>query len=141
MKLGIDYIYIPKADITESGSTKAITKAALYFTKTYLFVVPFQSLQVLLAGVGAKSGKMKTFVDEINKQIPGFNLHDFNKLMLDKLKPEWVYSISELDIFEIQPDFWIFGKIQIRKKGGELQAIYIQSRALREEIRKFYDLV
>ncbi len=141
MVQNLDYIYVPKADINEGISAGTITKAALYFTKEYLFVVPFERLQVLLAGMETKYGNMKDYVVEINKQIPELSTNDFNNLMLGKLKPERIYRLAELDKFTIQVGFWIFGGIRIRKKGGEMQVFNVQPASLRFEIKRFYGLV
>ncbi len=137
----LDYIYVPKADINEGVSKGTITKAELYFTKEYLFVLPFESLQVLLAGMETKNNNKNDYWGNINIQIPNLDINSFHNLMLGMLKPERIYRISELEIFLIQVGFWILGGIRIRKKGGELQTFNVQPSALRKEIKKFYGLV
>lgn len=136
----VDYIYVPKAAIYEGHTAETITKAALYFTKKYLFVLPYESLPVLLAGLESKSSNMKDYVTDINKKIPELDINSFHNLMLNSLKPERIYRISELEKFTIQVGFWIFGGIRIQKKGGELQAFNVQPQSLREEIKGFYGL-
>ena len=140
MKKNIDYIYVPKADINEGISSGTITKAALYFTKEYLFVLPFESLQVLQAATQTKFNSIKDYVDDLNKQIPDLDAPAFHSLLLSMLKEERVCQISELAKFAIQVGVWIFGGMRLRKKGGPLQSINIQPRALRERIKAFYNL-
>jgi hypothetical protein len=140
MQKNVDYIYVPQADINEGISSGIITKAALYFTKEYLFVVPFESLEILLAGVETKNENLKDYVADLNKQIPDLDIESFHSLLLSLLKPERIYKISELEKFSIQIGFWIFGGIQIRKKGGPLQAFNVQPKTIREEIKVFYGL-
>lgn len=140
MKKNTDYIHVPGADINEGISSGVITKAALYFTKEYLFVVPFESLEVLLAGVETKNQNLKDYVSDLNKQIPDLDVDSFHSLLMSLLKPERIYKISELEKFSIQVGFWIFGGIQIRRKNEPLQAFNIQPKSLREEIKQFYRL-
>ena len=138
MEANHDYIYVPKADINEGISSGIITKAALYFTKKYLFVVPTESLEVLLAGASASYENTNNKLGDLASKISGMDLESFENLLLKELKPERVYHISELEKFSIQVGFWIFGGIQIRRIGGPLQAINVQPMTLREEIKKFY---
>ncbi len=140
MKPNIDYIYIPKVDINEGISSGTITKAALYFTKEYLFVLPFESLQVLLAATNTKFNNIKEYVTDLNKQIPDLDISAFHSLLLSMLKEERVYRIAELEKFSIQVGIWIFGGLRLKKKSGQLQSFNIQPKALREQIKAFYKL-
>jgi hypothetical protein len=133
-----DFIYVPKADINEGLTTGTITKAALYFTREYLFVVPFESLEVLKAGMETKFNNMKDYVADLNRQIPDLDPLSFESLFLSLLKPERIYRIAELEKFSVQVGFWIFGGLHIKKKGGQLQAFNVQPKALREKIKNFY---
>jgi hypothetical protein len=140
MKLNIDYIYVPKADINEGITSGTITKAALYFTKEFLFVLPFESLQVLLAATETKFNNIKEYVTDLNKQIPDLDTSSFHNLLLSMLKDERIYKISELEKFSIQVGVWIFGGMRLKKKGHQLQSFNIQPKALREQLKKFYNL-
>ena len=133
-----DFIYVPKADINEGLSTGTITKAALYFTRKYLFVVPFESLEVLKAGMETKFNSMKDYVADLNRQIPELDPLSFESLLLSLLKPERIYRIADMEKFSVQVGFWIFGGLHIKKKGGQLQAFNVQPKALREKIKNFY---
>jgi hypothetical protein len=66
------------------------------------------------------------------------DVKSFQNQLLKELPQERIYYIPGLEKFSIQVGFWIFGGIQIRRKGGPLQAFNIQPRALREEIKAFY---
>ncbi len=140
MKPNIEYIYVPQADINEGVTSGTITKAALYFTKEYLFVVPFESLQVLLAATETKFNNIMEYVTDLNKQIPDLDTTLFHNLLLGMLKEDRIYKISELEKFSIQVGVWIFGGIRLKKKGGPLQSFNIQPKALREQIKMFYNL-
>ncbi|NJO92309.1 MAG: hypothetical protein HC831_27570 [Chloroflexia bacterium] len=140
MKPNIDYIYVPKADINEGISSGTITKAALYFTKEYLFVLPFESLLVLLATTETRFNNIKEYVTDLNKQLPDLDTPSFHNLLLSMLKEERIYKISELEKFSIQVGVWIFGGMRLKKKGGPLQSINIQPKALREQLKMFYSL-
>jgi hypothetical protein len=138
MKPGIDYIYVDKADVNEGLSKGKITKAALYFTREYVYVVRFENLQVLLAGMQTQFEKNKKKVADLNKKLPDLDAESFHRLLQELLEPENIYKIAELEKFTVQLGFWIFGGIQVRKKACELQKFNIQPLSLREEIKKFY---
>ena len=42
-----DFVLVRKADVNEGFSTGTITKAALFFTKKYMFVVPIERVEAL----------------------------------------------------------------------------------------------
>jgi hypothetical protein len=139
MKPGFDLIYVDKADINEGQSAGKITKAALYFTREYLYVLPCESLRILQAGIESNYNSKSDCIEVINKQIPDLDKDGFHKLMQTMIGSEWIYRIADLKQFSIHTGFWIFGGIQIRKKDSELQVFNIQPKTLREKIRNFYN--
>jgi hypothetical protein len=140
MQKNIDYIFVPKVDINEGRYVGIITKAALYFTKEYLFVLPFESLKVLLAGMETNPDKMADFVTDLNLKIPKLDIEAFHALLINHLQTERIYKIAELEKFTINIGLWIFGGLQIRRSGGPLQLFNIQPKTLREEIKLFYGI-
>ncbi len=135
-----DYIYAPKVDINEGIATGTITKAAVFFTKEYFYVIPFESLTVLGASAEQKYHSPNEFIDDLLKQIPNTGVEDFQAQMLTYLPDERIYRINELDKFTIQVGFWIFGGMRVRKHGKQLQSFNIQPKQLRADLKTFYGL-
>jgi hypothetical protein len=140
MKENVDFIFVPKSDMNEGLTTGTITKASLYFTKEYLFVVPLESLEVLQGTTQTKYNSMKMYVEDFNKQIPDLDIDAFHSLLLSLLKEDRIYRIADLEKFSVQVGFWIFGGMRLRKKGGQLQSFNIQPKALRAQISAFYGI-
>ena len=133
-----DYIYAPKVDINEGISSGTITKAAMFFTKEYFYVIPFESLKVLGANMESKYHSVNDFVSDLFKQIPEINIDDFHGQMVSYLPPERIYWVNELDKFTIQVGFWIFGGMRVKKKWQQLQTFNLQPKSLRAELKLFY---
>ncbi len=140
MKDKTDYIYAPKVDINEGISSGTITKGAVFFTKEYFYVIPFESLKVLGATAESKFHSVSEFTSDLYKQIPATSVDDFQAQMKTYLPDERIYRINELNKFTIQVGFWIFGGMRVRRDGKQLQTFNIQPKQLRADLKAFYGL-
>ena len=133
-----DFILVRKVDINEGFSTGTITKACLFFTKKYMFVVPFESLSVL--GYTATETKTNA-ADVLESIIPHMKdqtVEDFEHHIKSKIPAERIYEISTLETFTINVGWWIFGGMTVKKKGGARQTINVQPKDVRAQIAQFY---
>jgi len=140
MKDKTDYIYAPKVDINEGISSGTITKAAMFFTKEYFYVIPFESLKVLGATAESKFHSVSEFISDLYKQVPNTSVEDFQAQMKAYLPDERIYRVNELDKFTIQVGFWIFGGMRVKKKWKQLQVFNVQPKQLRADLKAFYGL-
>lgn len=138
MKNKVDYIFVPRANISIISANQLIIKGSVYFTKENIYIVPFQTFSILMANTNTKKSYTKGMLDDLKKQVKALDLSSFNTFMKKVLDPEDIFVINELEVFEINVGFWIFGSIKIRKKGGRLHSIGVQPARLREKIRKYY---
>ncbi|MCD4792417.1 MAG: hypothetical protein K8R54_04230 [Bacteroidales bacterium] len=139
MKVNIDFLFVPKADINEGLTSGTVSKSAIYFTKEYFFVIPFGSLHIW------DNSKMdfnnaKEFIEDINSRADSISVEEFQNNCVDFLPNERVYKVDALEKFSIQVGFLIFGGMRMKKPGEQVQAANIQPKSLRAEIKKFYGL-
>jgi hypothetical protein len=134
-----DYIFVVKTDINEGFSTGTITKAALFFTKQFMFALPYESISVLGMTTTVTTNPTE-LITELLPKLNDLTLEAFEKMMVEKLEPKRIYEIKELEKFSIQVGFWVFGGMTIKKKGGSRQTINVQPKAKRAEIKEFYGL-
>ena len=139
MEKSIDYIFAKKVDLNEGLTTGTVTKAAVYFTKNYFFVIPLDSINIW-SGSDTDYNNAKDFIKDMNKKANEITIEEFQNELIDFLPNERVYKVDALDKFQIQVGFWIFGGMRIRKPGEQLQAFNVQPKSLRAELQKFYGL-
>ena len=138
MQENSDFILVRKVDMNEGLSTGTITKAALFFTASYMFVVPFESIAVLGYKTEKSIGDIADLILTLIPQLKDQSVEDFELQMIGKLPPERVYEIADLETFSVNVGWWIFGGMTIQKKGGSRQTINVQPTAMRTQISQFY---
>jgi hypothetical protein len=134
-----DYIFVAKTDINEGFSSGTITKAALLCTKKYLFAIPIDSISVLGTTATLSSNSVE-LIDDVVSQLDNISLEACEQMLLDKLDSKRVYDVKSLEKFSVQVGFWLFGGMRLKKAGGSLEAINVQPKAIRAEIKAFYSL-
>jgi len=111
-----NYIYVPKSDINEGFTTGTITKAALFFTKQYLFILPFKSIgQLGMETTKVNYDNMEDYIDDLNNRISSLEISDFENELKENLPEDRVFAISDLDKFSVKTGF--FGGMSIKKTG------------------------
>jgi hypothetical protein len=130
-----DYIFAPKADINEGLTTGEVTKASVFFTKTYMFILPFHGVNVWDESK-TKYSNSKEFLDDLNLRIKQLSVDEFENMMVDFLPNDRVYRMKALEKFNINTG--LLGGIRLKKPGEQLQAINLQPRTLRSEVKNFY---
>jgi len=133
-----DFIVVRKVDINEGFSTGTITKACLFFTKKYMFVVPFESLSVLGYTTTETTTNAADIIQSVIPHMKDQTVEDFEQQMKSKLPHKRVYEISTLDTFSVNVGWWIFGGMTVKKEGGARQTINVQPKDLRAQISEFY---
>lgn len=137
MEKDVDYIFAEKADMNEGLTKGTISKVAIYFTKEFFFVIPFES-EHFWRSSKTQFNNADEFLNEIKSKIDSLSIEEFQNMCIDFLPNERVYRIDSLEKFKIQVGFSIFGGIQIKKIGEQLQSINIQPKSLRTQLKKFY---
>ena len=135
-----DFITVSKADINEGFSSGTMTKAALFFTKKYMFVVPMESISVLGNTATETTSNAAEVLESILPTLSEQSVLEFEEQMMTKLPHPRVYEIAELDTFSVNVGWWIFGGMTVKKKGGARQTINVQPKAMRAKIAEFYGL-
>lgn len=139
MKANIDFLFVPKADINEGLTSGTVSKSAIYFTKEYFFVIPFDSVHIW-DNSKTDYNNAKEFIKDINLRANSISVEEFQNNCVDFLPNERVYKVDALEKFSIQVGFLIFGGMRMKKPGEQIQAVNIQPKSLRAEIKKFYGL-
>ena len=139
MKAKIDYLFVKKADINEGLTSGTVSKAAIYFTKEYFFIIPFDSVHIWDSSK-IDFNNAKEFIEDINTREEQISVEEFQNICNDFLPNERVYKVDTLEKFIIQVGFLIFGGMRIKKIGEQVQSVNIQPKSLRAQIKAFYGL-
>lgn len=141
MNENTEYIYVPKVDINEGFNTGEITKAAMFLTKKFIFIVPLDSIGVKgNVTTKTKYTETKEYLNDLQTRIKSLSVEEFEQEMKEKLDMKRIFEIKKLEKLNVQVGFWIFGGMKMRKHGESLKSINVQPKRKRAEIRKFYNL-
>ena len=99
-----DYVFVVKTDINDGFSTGTITKAALFFTKQFMFALPYESISVLGMTTTVTTNPTE-LITELLPKLNDLTYEAFEKMMVEKLEPKRIYEIKELEKFSIQVGF------------------------------------
>jgi hypothetical protein len=137
MKQNTDFIFVAKADINEGLTTGQVSKVAIWFTKSYIFMVPFSGINIWELSDN-KFDNSKSFIEAVNASIETVTVTEFEQKMIDSLPNERVYKVDALAKLSVQVGFFIFGGIHIKKAGEQVQALNVQPKSVRAAIKHFY---
>ena len=135
------YILIDKIDLNEGFSTGTITKACMLLTPSFIFMFPFDSIgQLGLYTTQTTYHNTTEFIAVLKEQLEKEPISSVEESIKKVLPEERVYQVNDLAKFTVQVGFWIFGGLQLKKKGGSLQAVNVQPKSTRQAIKEFYKL-
>jgi hypothetical protein len=134
-----DYIFVPKIDVNEGITSGTVSKAALYCSKNYFYIIPFGSVNIWNQS-DSKFINAETFIKDMNSRIASLNIDEFQEYMRNFLPAERVYHVHTLEKFSVQVGFFIFGGVRIKKPGEGVQVMNVQPKAKRLAIKNFYGL-
>ena len=136
-----EYIFNNNAFINEGFSTGTITKAAMYFTKEYIYIIPDLSQQILgnKEYTTTEYTNSESFLLDLESKIDTISSNDFHKMMQSFLPENLVNGIVSLDKFTISTG-WLTAGIKLKAKGGKLKTISLKPRAQLSELKAFYNL-
>ena len=139
MKINKEYIFVKKADINEGLTSGTVSKAAVYFTKDYFFVIPFDSIHIWDSSK-TDFNNAKEFIEDLNTRGEQISVEEFQNTCIDFLPNERVYKVDALEKFSMQVGFLIFGGMRMKKPGEQVQVANIQPKSVRARIKAFYGL-
>ena len=136
-----DYIYLTKSDINEGLSTGTVTKAAIFFTKNYIFVIPFDSTNIFGGGgVDKKFKDIHQYIKDLISRIQDTHIEDFENEMKTILPDERVFEVAELEKLKVDVGFAFFGGLSFKRKNEQRKVATAQPKKKRKQIKEFYGL-
>ena len=139
MKIKKDYIFVEKADINEGLTSGTVSKIAMYFTKDYFFIIPYNSVH-LWGSTKTDFNNADEFIEDTNSKINLITVEEFQNTCINFLPNERVYKVDALQKFTIQVGFLMFGGMRVKKMGEQVQSVNIQPKSVRAKIKDFYNL-
>ncbi len=136
MKENQDFIFVQKADINEGLTTMTVTKAYMFFTKRFMFVIPRSDVQIL--GNDSKFKDADAFKEQMLSKASEMPVEQFEAEMFAHLPEDRIFAIDGMDLFKIKAGF--FGGMSFRKRGGQRKVANLP-RAKRKELKGFYNQI
>jgi len=138
-----DYFFSENATINEGITTGKITNAAIYFTKDYFYIIPFDSLAVVGGGTLTTHATTETFTNSaeflvfIQSNITQLSDLEFHKHMTDFLPEDRIIKISSLNKFSIKTG-WLTAGIKFKKYEGSLKTMSVKPKEILASLKDFY---
>jgi hypothetical protein len=135
-----EYIFNRKATINEGITTGRITKAAMYFTKEYIYIIPLDSLGNLgMDFITTEYTNANDFLSIMEQQMEQVSRSKFHDTMKSFLPSERIFPIRNLEKFVINTG-WLTAGIKLKTQNSKLKVISIRPRDEIKRIKAFYQL-
>jgi hypothetical protein len=131
-----EYFFVKKVDINEGLTTLTVTKAAMFFTKRFAFVVPVSDINILQSAE-SKWPDVKQFIEAMVQKAEDLELEQFQAEMFSALAENRIFNINELETFKISGG-WLGGGV-IKRRGDQRKTLNIPRKA-RKHLKNFYGI-
>jgi hypothetical protein len=131
-----EYYFVKKVSINEGLKTMTVTKASMFFTRRFAFIIPISDTNVLKQGE-RKWPDNKQFVEAMLLKAEELELEQFQAEMFGALPEDRIFNISGLETFKISSGFMGGGVIKSRGANKKVLAI---PRKDRKKIKEFYGI-
>ncbi|MBK8367260.1 MAG: hypothetical protein IPL10_07530 [Bacteroidetes bacterium] len=136
-----EYIHIPKGSMNHGFSSGEVSTGEFYFTKNYIFLIPFTNGG--MTGIDAHHTDFtnaKEFAESITQNIDSMNIVDFEEKLKQFVGSKFTFKVTELEKMSVQIGWWFFGGMRIKTKENGLMSMNVQPKAVREQVKQFYNL-
>lgn len=132
-----DYIFVRKVDVNEGITTGTITKASMFITAKYVFIVPHDSIGVL-GNVATTTNytNVDEFLQQLEDKLEHSEVDEIEQELIDFLPEERVFKVSQTKKLSINVGFWLIGGMKIAKADGNTKVINVQPKATRAAIKE-----
>jgi hypothetical protein len=135
-----DYIITEETTINEGLTTGTITHAAMLFTRSYIYIVPYGSQKVLgNKYTTTEYTNTEGFLTYIHENLDNFSDLEFHKKITDYLPKDRVIHISSLNKFKINTG-WLTAGIKFKELNGSLKVVSIKPKEILVKLKEFYKL-
>lgn len=137
-----EYIHVPKGSMNHGFSSMEVSTGEFFFTKNYIFLIPFKNAGLTGAEeeYSTKFSNAKDFVQQIKEEINSINIDKFEEKLKQFVGFKYTFKVSELDKMSVQIGWWFFGGMRIKNQENGLMTLNVQPKALREQVKMFYNL-
>lgn len=108
-------------------------------TKDYVFLIHLNGFSKRHTPLRkAEEEAIQNTLEYLEKNLEWSDIKTIEKFLLEKLNPESVYKVNELEKIVVNVSFWVFGKVEIKPAGEKTMLITIKTKEKRQEIKDFY---
>lgn len=136
-----EYIHIPKGSMNHGFSSGEVSTGEFYFTKNYIFLIPFTNGG--MTGIEAHHTDFtnaKEFAKNIMQNIDSIDIVELEDKLKQFVGSKFTFKVSELEKMSVQIGWWFFGGMRIKTKENGLMSMNVQPKAVREQVKQFYNL-
>lgn len=131
-----EYFFVKKVDINEGLKSLTVTKAAMFFTKRFAFVVPISDINIWKSDE-SKWPDSKQFLEAMLQKVQALEIDQFQAEMFSALPENRIFNIPELEKFKIS-GAWLGGGV-IKRRGDQRKTMSIPRKA-RKHLKGFYGI-
>ena len=137
MKENIDYLYLPKIQFNDMLNEGNVYKGKAFFTKKYFFLLVDRVDNVV--ATNKNEFYNVEYINAALKDMESVDLVSFEAEILSQIPEEYVYPFANLDKFEVNVGFFVFGGIRVKKRGKKITSATIGNAKTRQLVKDFYD--
>lgn len=132
-----DYLYIPKVQFNDMLNASNVYKGRAIITNKYFFLLVDKADNV--AKITNYSFYNKEYVDKCLEDMSKVDQVTFESELLSVIPEDLVYAFANLDKFEVNVGFSVFGGLRIKKRGKQLCSATIGNVKMRKAVKEFYE--
>jgi len=136
MKEMTDYILIPKMQFNDMLNEGNVYKGRAIMTKRYLFLLVEKIDNV--AEVTRKDFYNRKYIDNSFADMTKVDLITFETDLLTQIHENLIYPFANMEKFEVNVGFSIFGGIRVKKRTKKMCSASIGDVKMRKAIKEFY---
>ena len=132
-----DYLLIPKMQFNDMLNQGNVYKGRAIMTKRYFFLLVEKIDNV--AEVTRKDFYNREYIDSTLADMSKVDLITFETDLLSQIHEDLVYPFANMEKFEVNVGFSIFGGIRVKKRTKKMCSASIGDVKMRKAIKEFYE--
>ncbi len=132
-----DYLVIPKIQFNDMLNTSNVYKGRAILTKKYFFLLVDKVDNV--AQVTRKDFYSREYTDSALANMSKIDTITFETDLLTQLLEDFVYPFANMEKFEVNVGFSVFGGIRLKMHGKKICSASIGNVKMRKAVKEFYE--
>lgn len=144
LQAGKDYVHVPTVDVSDGVASSAITKAILVGTKSFVFLVPVQGIELKGSSgtqtdwqVGGQDPASAVAALLAQPDLTAAKLEEMLQSLLKNLPQRRVLAVKDADVFQVKTG-WLTGGLYFRQANEPRRTVNLRGKQNKLAVKAFY---